>query len=225
MPSHHHKPTHAHQPEPPEPPRAAAGGKELERIIFFSDAVFAIAITLLALDLRLPELPASAPADALLSALVLLTPKFVAYLVSFLVIGSSWVTHHRHFRHIRHYDNGLIWINLGLLLCIGLLPFTTAVMGAHVTSPVGLILYAVSVAITGLLQWLLWWHAVRKHLIAPDVSPRLISHYRWRGIVAPVVFMLSVPIALVIPTVAPLSWSLAAVFAALVNRLRPASDG
>src|SRR6476660_7011566 len=84
---------------------------ELERIIFFSDAVFAIAITLLVLELRMPERLAGDADHQLAVGLLNLIPKFMSYAISFWLIGLYWWVHHRLFRHIRRWDDGLIWLN------------------------------------------------------------------------------------------------------------------
>src|SRR5688572_2585814 len=83
----------------------------LDRIVFFSDAVIAIAITLLALDIRLPELDEPNGA-ALRDALWDLRPNYLSYLISFFVIGMYWQVHHRIFREVRRYDERLVWLNL-----------------------------------------------------------------------------------------------------------------
>ncbi len=84
-----------------------------ERMVFFSDAVIAIAITLLALEIRLPDIPLTAA--QLPTTLLEETPRFIAYFISFFVIGIFWLGHHRMFTYIRHYNVGLIWINLVFL--------------------------------------------------------------------------------------------------------------
>ena len=93
----------------------------LERIVFFSDAVMAIAITLLAIDLKVPEIAASVAAAELPGALSELAPRFMSFIISFFVIGIYWMSHHRYFRFIKRYDGGLIVLNLLFLVSI---PFT-----------------------------------------------------------------------------------------------------
>src|SRR5919197_2493902 len=98
---------------------------DVERIAFFSDAVFAIAMTLLVVQLSVP----TGPAGELGHTLRARGSKFFAFGLSFLVIGQYWLAHHRVFRHIRRYDLGLLWLNLLWLLAIAFLPFPTAVLG------------------------------------------------------------------------------------------------
>ena len=89
--------------------RGMGGERELERIVFFSDAVFAIAITLLVLDIRVPSIPQDLAASELPQALAALWPKFLSYIISFVVIGLyCWQVHHRTFRYITGYDDRLV---------------------------------------------------------------------------------------------------------------------
>ena len=100
---------------------------ETSRVEAFSDGVFAIAITLLILDLKVP----SAPQGHLGPALTRQWPTYGAFLISFAFIGIMWVNHHRLFNHIRHSDNRLIFLNLLLLLGVTVVPFPTALLAAH----------------------------------------------------------------------------------------------
>lgn len=163
----------------------------LERIIFFSDAVFAIAITLLALEIRLPSLPAQATNAQLLAALGALGPRYLSYAISFLVIGLLWLGHHRAFRHVHQYSNRLIFLNILFLLVIGFLPFPTAVIGEF-GNAVGTIFYAAAMAAAGLLLALLG-----RYLVAE-------GHFLWM----PAVFLLSIPLALWSPDAAKYAWLL-----------------
>src|SRR4051794_16269100 len=92
---------------------------QLERMILFSDAVFAIAITLLALEIKVPEIDKHIVSDALLAdKLNELIPKFIGFFVSFFVIGIYWVAHHRMFGFVVNYNQRLLWLNLFFLLAV-----------------------------------------------------------------------------------------------------------
>ena len=108
---------------PGEPLRMSPG-----RLEAFSDGVFAIAITLLVLDIHVPD--PSTTAD-LAQHSVCQWPSYVAYGVSFLTIGIIWINHHAMLRRIKAIDHEILILNLLLLLCVGLLPFTTALMAAY----------------------------------------------------------------------------------------------
>src|SRR5215204_2057977 len=92
---------------------------QLERLILFSDAVFAIAITLLVIEIKIPEIPdKELTEDKLLGALGHLIPKFVGFLISFLIIGQYWLVHHRMYSYVTGFTTRLIWLNLLFLLAI-----------------------------------------------------------------------------------------------------------
>lgn len=183
----------------------------LERLIFFSDAVFAIAITLLALEIRLPA--GANPHDnaGLLAALLALWPKYLSYTISFLVIGLYWMGHHRMFRHIVRYDRRLLFLNLLLLLIIGFVPFPTALLGEY-TYAAATICYALTMLVVGLLSAALWWYATGAggRLLAQPLSAAQLWRSRGRTLVAPAVFLLSIGLAGVGSDLARLTWLLIA---------------
>ena len=118
----------------------------------FTDAVFAIAITLLIIEVRVPELHQARAESDVLQALAALTPKFVGFFVAFFVIAIYWVAHHRLFRYVYHYDAKLIWLNILFSLSIVLMPFTAAFQGEYPLLKTPWIVYCLSVIFTGLMQ-------------------------------------------------------------------------
>src|SRR5689334_18901802 len=113
----------------------------LERLIFFSDAVFAIAITLLIIDVRPPHLGSRASDVEHLMALANLIPSFVAFFISFFVIGAFWMGHHRAFSLARHWSPDLLFPNILMLAAIVFMPFATAYMGMNMGQRVPTVLY------------------------------------------------------------------------------------
>lgn len=204
------------------PPAVAAGAVHtvaeanddhfgLERFVFFSDAVFAIAITLLALEIRLPESEAFLSNDRLLQALLSLWPKYLSFVLSFVVVGLFWMTHHRKYRFIRRYDGVLLWLNLLLMMCIAFLPFPTAVLSEY-GNRTATIFYALTISVTGLVSWSTWWYASAGHrLIDPGFSDGDSRWERIRPLITPVVFLISVPVAFVNDEIAKYFWALAIV--------------
>jgi len=124
----------------------------LERLIFFSDAVFAIAITLLIIEVAPPHLARLATDRDHLVALANLIPSFVAFFISFFVIGAFWMGHHRAFSLSRHWSPGLLFPNIAMLCAIAFMPFATAYMGLNMGQRVPTILYDVVLSVTGLLN-------------------------------------------------------------------------
>ena len=103
--------------------------REPQRLLALSDGLFATVLTLLVLDLRVPEVLNSA-GGTIQDFISRTGPRLFSYLLTFLVSGNYWLTHHRDFDHIDGYDRGLLGYNLVFLLFIGLLPFSTASIGA-----------------------------------------------------------------------------------------------
>ncbi|MCB0113623.1 MAG: DUF1211 domain-containing protein [Caldilineaceae bacterium] len=167
----------------------------LERIVFFSDAVIAIAITLLAIEIRLPTLPEGAP---LASALWALWPRYLSFAISFIVIGTYWIAHHNMFEYIDRYTSTLLWLNLLFLLCIAFAPFPTAVVGEYGTTAGAQIFYAASVVVTGAVKLILWAYAARgRRLLEEETTRAQIRAVTVRGVITPLVFLISIPFAFV----------------------------
>jgi uncharacterized membrane protein len=176
------------------------------RILALSDGVFAIAMTLLILEIAVP---ATTSNKDLPKALLELWPRYLAYALSFVVIARFWVTHHVAFRLIDHYDTALVWLNLLLLMLVSFLPFPTAVLGAHNGVAAAAVLYVAAVVLAGAASAAYWWYASgRGGLLRPDVEPARVRAIRARGLSAPVFFALTVPIAVFAPYVAEAVWFL-----------------
>ena len=174
------------------------------RILALSDGVFAIALTLLILDIAVP---ATTNPDALGKALLDLWPRYLAYLLSFLVIARFWVIHHQTFRVIVRDNATLVWLNFLLLLFIAFLPFPTAVLGAHEGSAAAAVLYAAALCLTsGSSAAYLWYATGRGNLMRSDVGRAQKRAMRARSMSGPVFFALTVPIAAFAPYVAEAVW-------------------
>src|SRR6185503_7827969 len=147
-------------------------GLSFERVVFFSDAVFAIVITLLVLELKVPHLTEHNE-PALQQALFELIPRVLGFVISFLIIGLMWVEHHRIFRYIDDYDGGLLWRNLLLLLCVSFVPFPTALFSENFWSRTAFILYTASFGGAATAKLLIWRHAAKAGLLKKEVGPML----------------------------------------------------
>lgn len=204
-----------------EAERRAAG--TLERLIFLSDGVFAIAMTLLVVELAVPDV-ASASAAQLLQGLSALGPRYLSFTVSFLVIASYWRAHQRMFSYIVRADERLVWLNLLLLLCIAFQPFPTSVMGRYGNQSVAVTLYAGTLAVTGVVVLLLWIYATAgRRLVRADLDRRLVAYQMWRVATVPIVFLASIAIGQVNPSAAEYSWiSIAFLLFALRRAFRDA---
>jgi uncharacterized membrane protein len=198
----------------------------LERIVFFSDAVFAIAITLLAIELRLPDLPAYQTDASFLAALADVLPALFAFVLSFTVIAAFWVGHYRTFRYVVDADGRLVAINFAFLFCIAILPFPTSIIARQGDLPSATIIYAAFGVATGALSTLLWIYPSQiANLALPTVTPSIARYVTYRAAVIPIVFALSIPVALVAPPLAWVMWFAAAPIQALVTRRYKVTSG
>jgi uncharacterized membrane protein len=192
--------------------------KALDRVVFFSDAVFAIAMTLLVLDLRIPVVR-SGNDRQLWHLLADQMSSFWSFALTFFVIGLLWMAHHRKFRYIRRYDDRLLWLNLMFLFLIAFLPFPTAVLGRN-GGRAATIFYASAMAATGIVSWLLTYYAYRRHrLIDSGVDQALIAHWMRRSAALPLVFLASIPVAFLSSAVAQSMWLLVFVSTVTLERL------
>lgn len=155
---------------------------QLDRLAYFSDAVFAIAITLLIIEIGVPHLPEPLSEAALANSLLALIPNYIGFLISFFVIGRFWIGHHRAFGQLDRADAELVWRNLLFLLTIAFMPFPTALISEYVNTRVGVGFYAAWLTLSGLLNVHLVRHAMRGPLIASHVDaaePRLALRAAW----------------------------------------------
>ncbi|HYN49062.1 MAG TPA: TMEM175 family protein [Candidatus Nanopelagicales bacterium] len=190
------------------PELGAGGGREVERLIFFSDAVMAIAITLLVIDLRLPEtLEQTATAADLRAALEGLGPRFLSVALSFMVIAVWWVGHNRLFRSLSRADGRLVLLNFVFLAAIVFLPFPTAVIGRFVDLSPAVILYAATNVVAGTALLLMRRHADRRGFIPAETAAERRLRLATASL-APIAFALSIPLALVDSTLATFAWLL-----------------
>jgi uncharacterized membrane protein len=189
--------------ERPARPAEAPRPHEVGRIEAFSDGVFAIAITLLSLDLIIPM------HEGLAAGLQDLWPNFFALGLSFAVIGSYWVFHHRLFTAVVRYDRRLIWMNLLVLFFIVLMPFSTSVIADFGAEPLAVVVYAVNIVGAGLASAVLTAYVFVGHrMCSRSVSEGRIRYALVRGVVVPAYFAASLLLLLVGAStqVVELSW-------------------
>jgi uncharacterized membrane protein len=198
----------------------AIGKLGFDRVVFFSDAVFAIAMTLLVVDLRLPELASDSEAD-IVAALWSTRWDVFAYILSFLVIGSFWLAHWRRYHHIQRVDGRHAAINVVFLGAVAFIPFPTSVLGTAGDQRVPVAFYALCVSLGGLLALLAVTDAWRRHLFAPTVTRADVRAWVLAGSVVPLVMLGSlVLLPFVSSTVIEIAWVAAAIVGGLVPRRR-----
>ena len=162
----------------------------LERLIFLSDGVYAIALTLLAIELVLPESSADLHDRELLKSLLESWPKVLAFLTSFTVIANFWVGHNVLFQHVRRFDGGIMWLALLQLLCVAFIPFPTSVIGSHISDPVAQQFYFSTPLVAGLVMAALWYMTSRRPVLEPDLSPRFIRRTHVISAIMPMILLI-----------------------------------
>lgn len=153
----------------------------LERLIFFSDAVFAIVITLLVIDIHPPHLRFGSPDRDYWVSLVNLTPEFIGFFISFFVIGFFWAGHHRTFSLASHYSPKLLFPNLMLLAAMAAMPFFTAFASANPAMRVPIFCYCAWLVIAGLAHWRLQRIVTSPPVVDEHASSETINTIRDRG--------------------------------------------
>ncbi len=186
-----------------KPEMTPEGGNEREttRIEAFSDGVFAVAITLLVLDLKVP--PAGEGARRLAAALLDQWPAYLAYVASFLSILIMWVNHHQQFRYIARVDHGLLFWNGLLLMAVTFVPFSTSVLAEHIDrgdAREAAALYSGTFVVIAIFWNLLWRYASSgRRLVPPAVADATLTHLSRRNLFGPPAYLVALALAFVNP--------------------------
>lgn len=184
-----------------------AGEDPNARLLALSDGVIAVAITLLVLDMRLPEGFGAFNDQELWAALLGLWPRMLAYLLSFAVIGSFWFSHRAKFNRIVRTDGTLMWVNMLFLLTIGLVPFTTNLI-AESGGSLSTAIYAGTMVVSGLsLAWM-WAHAERNKMLDPATTKEESRRQLTTTLLVTGIFAVSVPLSVAHSDLAKYFWLL-----------------
>jgi uncharacterized membrane protein len=194
---------------------------EFNRILAFTDGLFAIAMTLLVVDLAVPVLHHDSSVHELANSLNDESAKLVSFFISFAVIGRYWMAHHNFFAGLARIDRGMIALNLLYLAFIAFLPFPTALLGEYFSNPLSVVIYAVNVAIVSGMEVVLFSWAQNHDLLAKKL-PSDVYRFGAAMSLAPVLFfMLSIPVAFISTTLAVCCWFLGIPLAAIADRWKP----
>jgi TMEM175 potassium channel family protein len=140
-------------------------GTNAERIAALSDAVFAIALTLIVLDIRVPRQEGVATEYDLATALGRLSPRLLTYLLSFMMLGIFWVGQQTHLNHLRRADRHLTWFHLAFLATIAVMPFSTALLAEFMTFRTALLVYWLNIFASGIVSFAAIRYAARAGLV------------------------------------------------------------
>lgn len=192
-----------------------------ERVMGFSDAVFAFAATLLVLKIDLPATSASSLVSVSDFTLIFkdLWPQYLANIISFLVIGYYWLNHHAIFSMIKKLDSTVVWLNLILLIFVSFLPFPVDLYGSYFGVPLVVVFYSASLAAVGFMLFAIWWYASHNHRLIGEVTDKQIKYYDARNLVAPLAFTISIPLVYFHPLISQLCWVFIILGNVTVNKL------
>lgn len=165
---------------------------QLERLIFFSDAVFAIAITLLVIEIKVPEVSGTVTEIKLINGLLSIFPKFIGFVISFFLIGLYWRIHHSIFGFVENYSSKLITINLLFLFGVVLMPFSTSFYSDYFIelkkTPV--LIYVMNITYLGLMNYILWMYVTNpKHKLVKPLPKDYINYRAIRSLMVPFIFI------------------------------------
>lgn len=168
------------------------------RLEGLSDGIFAFAMTLLVVGLSLPDKSAIVQSTGYATALLVsLESDFLHYVLAFLILGAFWLSHHSQLHLVKSVDRVYIWINLSMLLCVALLPFTTSFSGDFPKVPVGAIVFELNLFCIGMAMFFQWLYATRgNRLVGQAADQRYIRYVLISNLAVPAVSVAGIMIAL-----------------------------
>ena len=172
-----------------------------DRVEALTDGLFATVMTILVLSLVVPAISGPNASQTLMADLVGLIPDFFAYMISFIFLGVLWISHQNMLGHVENLDRGVLWINLLLLLSVGLIPFSTALMGRYPLIPLAVLAYGVNALAVSILFNVLWFYPRVQHLTHEEPNADTISKRSRIVLVGPIVYSVAVFFAFFAPVI------------------------
>ncbi len=168
-------------------------GLTTTRIEALSDGVFAIVLTLMVFQIRVPDIPVDVAQTQPWPRLMHQAPEFYSYAVSFILVGIYWVAHHNMYHLVKRSTRPLLWMNLVFLMFVGFIPYSVALVGRYSDVRRIMILYGVHLMIISGMLYMKWWYVTRKHnlLVAP-LSAEFIRSVDIKILTAPAVCVLAI---------------------------------
>ncbi len=187
--------------------RAELELRDKNRLESFVDAVFAVAITLLVLDLVVPALPHSNV--AIIAYLDSLLPKFVGYFLAFFLLAILLNIHNRQFKNLEYADQSLWWLNIVFLAFIVLVPFVTSIWTEYGDTTIGVLFFHFNMLISGFILYFIWAYAKNhKYLLRKDITSRTISIITYRNLAIPIASIIAIGLAFFTPILSNVAYAL-----------------
>ena len=191
-----------------------------------ADGIFAIAMTLLVLNLVLPESGEAVTQTELHNLLFGQAHKFLNYGISFLLLAIFWSRHHRQFHFIKRTDEKHLWINIVFLMFVALMPFSTDLLGDHADDPMSGVFFGANLLILGCLSLWNWSYATTDHrLVDRSLDPQQVALAKKRGIVVPLVATLAIGLSFIVPQFSSYVYLLIPVLQLIAERLHRGNAG
>ena len=179
---------------PPTPNAEPHDSVNLSRLEALGDAIFGFSLTLLALDLRLPEVQP----NALLQGVLILLPKLLIFVFAFLVIAQQWDVHQRTMSHVARADGLFVWLYLISLMFVVLMPASADILARYPLQPVALVFFGINTALLCLASWAMWRHASHaRRLLDERLSPEAIRLIGRLWLYPPIVICLTLPLGFI----------------------------
>ena len=159
-------------------------GQSVERLAALSDGIFAVSMTLLVLDLRVPASEAIHSERDLWHGLVVLSPRLIIFLMSVMTNGIFWVGQQTQLNHFARADRNLAWIHIAFLCAVTLTPFTTSLLAEFIHYRIALLIYWVNILLLGMILYWSWSYAIRADLLAEGVPAEIHSAVTRRIVIA-----------------------------------------
>jgi uncharacterized membrane protein len=168
------------------------------RLESLSDGIFAFAMTLMVIGLNLPDKSTIVQSTEFSAHYLLsLYPDFFHYVLAFLILGAFWLSHHIEVHPLRGLDRPYVWLNLGTLMFVALLPFSTSFSGDFYGVSLGAIVFELNLFAIGMGMYFQWIYATgNNRLVEPGMEPRFVRHIATRTLVVPSISLLGIAIAL-----------------------------
>jgi TMEM175 potassium channel family protein len=187
-------------------------GRRLDRIAALSDGVFAIAMTLIVLEIHVPDPGPIHTEQDLWNALLTLGPRLVTYLLSFLTLGIFWNGQQTQLNHFAKTDRDLTWLQLAFLATVALMPFSTSLLAEFITFRLALIAYWANIFLLGVLVYVAWVYAETHGLVNPDAGPDVSAAIKRRILVAQSLYAVGALLCFINPL-----WSIAFIVLVQLN--------
>lgn len=213
-------------PSPDAPRRSGwrfrhSDGIEFDRVIFFSDAVYAIAMTLLVIAIEVPEFDqeGTPSVDVLWHSIREELPSLFSFFLGFFLIGRFWMAHHGFFAALGAVNRPMISLNLVYLSFIAVLPYPTGLLGNYASNPLSVVFFATVLCLVSTMEAVMLSYAYRAGLLRRQIAPELFRIALWQSLAPLLPFLLSIPVAFFSTLLAMLMWLLAPLVGLVVDRL------